>query len=91
MHNTLVILCEVISAALGVFVFLKPEMTIELQRRFYVLINWRMEPISMSKEIRNTRSMGMILIIFSLLGILGRIFMPVLVNVGYELKCCISR
>jgi len=33
------------------FLFCKPALAIELQRRFYAKINWRMEPISMPKEI----------------------------------------
>ena len=45
----------------GLFMFMRPEAAIELQRRFYARINWRMEPISMSKELRNTRIMGAIL------------------------------
>lgn len=49
---------------LGLFVTRKPARVIEIQRRFYAFINWRIEPISMQKEIRNTRAMGSILIIF---------------------------
>lgn len=42
----------------GFFIFLKPALAIEIQRRFYARINWRIEPISMSKELRNTKIMG---------------------------------
>lgn len=49
--------------AVGFFLLLRPELVIEMQRRFYALINWRMEPISMEKEIRNTRIMGGALIV----------------------------
>jgi len=30
----------------------------EIQKKFYEKINWRIEPISMQKEIRNTKIMG---------------------------------
>jgi hypothetical protein len=52
--------------AAGLFLALKPVSCIELQKRFYAKINWRMEPISMEKEIRNTRLMGWFLVIFLL-------------------------
>jgi hypothetical protein len=37
---------------------IKPEFDIEIQRRFYARINWRIEPVSLEKELRNTRLMG---------------------------------
>jgi hypothetical protein len=46
------------SIVIGLFFFLKPKEAIELQRRFYATINWNMTPISMAKEIRNTKMMG---------------------------------
>ncbi|MFC1644308.1 hypothetical protein ACFL5C_03240 [Candidatus Omnitrophota bacterium] len=46
----------------GIFLLVKPALTIELQQKFYEKINWRMEPISMAKEIRNTQIMGVFLI-----------------------------
>lgn len=48
--------------AVGLFVALRPQKTIEIQQKFYAKINWRIEPISMPKEIRNTRLMGMFLV-----------------------------
>ncbi len=66
MFDAIIYLCAAASAALGLFIIMKPELTIELQRRFYELINWRIEPVSMSKEIRNTRMMGMFLFAVSL-------------------------
>jgi hypothetical protein len=51
---------------IGLFVFFKPELTIEIQRRFYEKINWRIEPISMPKEIRNTKTMGIFLAVVSI-------------------------
>jgi hypothetical protein len=53
----------------GVFLFVKPLGAIEMQRRFYEKINWRIEPISVPKEIRNTKIMGLILSAVSLLAI----------------------
>lgn len=52
--------------SIGVFLVMKPQLAIEIQRRFYARINWKIEPISMEKELRNTRSMGIFLIIFSI-------------------------
>ncbi|MCM8770608.1 MAG: hypothetical protein NC936_01905 [Candidatus Omnitrophica bacterium] len=59
------ILLSITSVLLGSFMFLKPSYAIELQRRFYLKINWKMEPVSMPLEIRNTKIMGLFLIIFS--------------------------
>jgi len=51
----------------GYFVTRNPEKVIDIQTKFYRRINWRMEPISMPKEIRNTKWMGLFLILFSLI------------------------
>jgi len=56
------IFLSVDSILVGVFLFFKPSRAIELQRRFYEKINWRMEPINLKKEIRNTKTMGLIAI-----------------------------
>lgn len=58
------------SIVMGLFLFLKPSMVIELQKKFYEKINWRIEPISMQKEIRNTRIMGLFLVIAALAAVL---------------------
>lgn len=50
----------------GLFVALRPQKTIEIQQKFYAKINWRIEPISMPKEIRNTRLMGLFLVVLSI-------------------------
>ncbi len=50
---------------IGAFLFFKPSRVIEFQIKFYAMINWRMEPISMPLEIRNTRWMGLLLIGFA--------------------------
>lgn len=57
----------IIAVALGLFLLLRPQGAIELQRRFYAGINWRIEPIDMRKEIYHTRIMGAGLCVFALL------------------------
>lgn len=49
--------------ALGLFLFLRPSKAIDMQRKFYEMINWRIEPISMEREVRNTKMMGALLIV----------------------------
>jgi len=58
-----------VSLTMGFFLLLRPARVIEMQRQFYALINWRVEPISMEKEIRNIKIMGGILIILTLVAI----------------------
>jgi hypothetical protein len=65
MFNLLIMLSVGVSLAVGLFVFFKPAAAIEFQRRFYEKINWRVEPISMPKEIRNTKIMGLFLVVIS--------------------------
>lgn len=55
-----------LALSLGSFIYRNPLRMIEVQKKFYALINWRMEPISMEKEVRNTRWMGLFLIVFAL-------------------------
>jgi len=57
----ILILFSVLGMVIGLFVFSKPSLTIDIQKKFYAKINWRIEPISMPKEIRNTKIMGMFL------------------------------
>lgn len=61
-----IILADVL---IGLCLLFKSSSAIEAQRRFYEKINWRIEPISMPKEIRNTRIMGLFLIAMALLGV----------------------
>ncbi|MFA5177264.1 MAG: hypothetical protein WC440_03830 [Candidatus Omnitrophota bacterium] len=42
----------------GIFLIRKPQLAIAIQKKFYEKINWRIEPISMDKEIRSTRLLG---------------------------------
>jgi len=46
----------------GLFIFMKPKETFAIQKKFYAFLNWNIEPISLEKEIRNTKIMGVILI-----------------------------
>jgi hypothetical protein len=61
------------SAVLGVWLFARPAHAIEMQRRFYARINWKIEPLSMEKELRNTKVMGIILIAASILTVIAGI------------------
>ena len=53
----------VFSVGLGVILMRVPKRVIEGQITFYRWINWRMEPVSWEKEIRNTRIMGVIALV----------------------------
>lgn len=59
---------------LGAFLLFRPALAIELQRRFYELINWRMEPISMPMELRNTKLMGLSLIVMAAAALIYSLF-----------------
>jgi len=62
----ILILFSIVGLSIGSFFIFKPELAIEIQRRFYAKINWRIEPISLKKELRNTRIMGWVVIILIL-------------------------
>ena len=62
----MILVLPIISLSLGIFMLRKPKLAIEIQRRFYAKINWKIEPVSMQKEIRNTKLMGSFLIMLSL-------------------------
>ena len=59
------ILISVASIITGLFIFFNPERTFEIQKKFYARINWRIEPVSMQKEIRNTKIMGIFLVVIA--------------------------
>jgi hypothetical protein len=63
-------LISVVSIIIGLFVFFKPILSIEIQKKFYEKINWRIEPISMQKEIRNTKIMGIFLVAVAIVTII---------------------
>lgn len=65
--SAILILISAAGALSGIFLFFNPAFCIEIQKKFYENINWRIEPISMPREIRNTRLMGLFLIIISII------------------------
>ena len=60
----------VMATIFGMLVAWKPRKVIGIQIAFYRLINWKMEPISLEREIRNTRIAGLLLIIFSVCAVI---------------------
>jgi hypothetical protein len=60
--RVIVVLIALCSIAAGVFLVRAPARVIDLQKRFYASINWRMEPIDVPRELRNTAAMGVFLI-----------------------------
>jgi hypothetical protein len=63
----ILVLITINSILIGFFLFLKPVLAIQIQKRFYERINWRIEPISIPKEVRNTKLMGLFLLFISFL------------------------
>ena len=61
------VVISLFSVIFGLLIYLRPQLTIEAQERFYAKINWRIEPISVSREVRNTKIMGLSLIVFVVL------------------------
>lgn len=64
LQTTVILMLAFLSVGFGLFIYCKPLKAFEIQKRFYELINWRIEPISVQKEIRNTRLMGVFLVLF---------------------------
>jgi hypothetical protein len=62
--RTLIIVIAVCALAAGLALVRAPARAIDFQKRFYLSINWRMEPVDAAKELRNTRAMGVFLIVF---------------------------
>ena len=54
---------------IGSLVAWKPKKAIEMQIAFYRPLNWKIEPISIEKEIRNTRIMGLTLLAVAVTGL----------------------
>lgn len=54
----------------GVLVAWKPKKIIDMQTALYRPFNWRLEPISMEKEIKNTRLMGLVLLILGVISLI---------------------
>ena len=68
MRELILIVISIASAVMGVVFAAAPRKTINAQIAFYRLINWNVEPISWEKEIRNTRIMGILAILCSIVG-----------------------
>ncbi len=59
----------VIAIAFGGLIAWKPKKVIDIQIALYRPFNWKIEPISMEKEIRNTRIMGLVVLVFGILSL----------------------
>ena len=59
----------VIAIVFGVLLAWKPKKARELQIAFYRPLNWKIEPISMEKEIRNTRVMGIAVVVLGIIAL----------------------
>jgi hypothetical protein len=59
----------VIAIAFGALVAWKPMKVIEMQIALYRPFNWEIKPISMEKEIRNTRIMGLVVLVLGILSL----------------------
>lgn len=60
----------VIAIVFGALVAWKPKKTIDIQTALYRPFNWKLEPISMEKEIKNTRIMGLTVLILGTLSLI---------------------
>lgn len=60
------IVLSLLSLACGLWCVRDPKGAIAFQQYFYSKINWRIEPVSWEKEIRNTKGMGVFLLLASL-------------------------
>lgn len=59
-----------IAIVFGALVAWKPKKTIDIQTALYRPFNWKLEPISMEKEIKNTRIMGLTVLILGTLSLI---------------------
>jgi hypothetical protein len=53
-----------VALLIGLVLIAIPRKVIDAQIALYRPFNWKLEPISMEKEIRNTRIMGWIMVLF---------------------------
>ena len=59
----------VVAIVFGGIIAWKPKKIIDMQIAIYRPFNWKIEPISMEKEIRNTRIMGLVVLILGILSL----------------------
>ncbi len=57
----------IIAVLFGALLMWRPKKIIEIQIAIYRPLNWKIEPISMDKEIRNTRIMGTVVFILGII------------------------
>ena len=60
--------------ALGSWYRRQPKKVIEAQQEFYRMFNWKLEPVSMKKEIQNTRFMGIVLLVLAVVSFICILF-----------------
>lgn len=53
--------------ASGLLCHMKPSRAIKIQQQFYAKINWKIEPINLDKELRNTKIMGALSMLLAVL------------------------
>ena len=56
----------VLAAISGIVALCRPDAMIKFQQAFYRKINWQITPIDYNKELRNTRIIGILCIVFSI-------------------------
>ncbi|UCB57032.1 MAG: hypothetical protein JSV30_00075 [Candidatus Omnitrophota bacterium] len=61
------VIVVIIAMLFGAYLALRPRQVIEMQIALYRPFNWKIEPISMEKEIKNTRIMGAAVIILGII------------------------
>ena len=54
----------------GAWIVKWPRKVIDLHVAFYRLLNWKVEPISMDREIMNTRFMGTVVVVCGIAAII---------------------
>ena len=67
MDKLFFVVAAAIALIFGFFIYKKPREAFKIQKRFYASINWNLDPISLEKEVRNTKVMGISVIIFVVL------------------------
>jgi hypothetical protein len=68
------IMVSILALINGFICITSPKLAIKIQQDFYARINWRIEPINLDKELKNTRLMGIISLALSLILIIYIIY-----------------
>ena len=61
----------VIAMAVSALYMRSPRKMLDVDMAFYRSFNWKIEPISMEKAIKNTRNMGIAIFMFGLVSLIG--------------------